>query len=176
MSEATDEIPTSNKILFSAAHPNPGPLPGLEPWSLFGDVIGAIWAAPTTAIGLGLGTLGYAIDHIFGDGNATISFGNGGILFQNNPLMFNGTALTLGNAQIFSGLANDLIDPNNPSLGTFGAYEYTLTQQAGILGPFFLAIYVGGSLVAIINGDRPLGPGNPLERGPYGDPPSPWGG
>lgn len=147
-----------------------------DPYSLgfFSSLAKAVWAAPNTIIGGTIGMVGFLADHVFGDGNATITFGNGGIMFENNPLMVNGSALTLGNAQIYYGLGSDLINPNDPSAGTFADHEFAHTQQAGMLGPFFLAVYFGGALVAIFNGHHPLGPGNPLESGPYGYPPSPW--
>lgn len=153
-----------DKVLFSAAHPNPGPFPGGEAWRLLGDAIGAVWAAPTTVVGLGLGTLGYAIDHVFGDGNATISSTGFTLQFGNNPLMLDGTALTLGNVQIFS-----VEVTGNPDII---AHENAHTGQSNLLGPFYLIVWAGGAMIAGFGGHDPFGEHNPMEHGPYSTPPT----
>ncbi len=144
-------------------------------FSSIGNALGSLWGSGNTAIGAIIGLAGFAYSHVFGDGEATIRFGNGGIMFENNPFMQPGSALTLGQAQIYFGSSTDPVNPNNPNGPTLADHELQHTIQSSLLGPFFLPAYGLGALITFLGGYNPLGPSNPLEEGPYDDPPSPFG-
>ncbi|MEE9272491.1 MAG: hypothetical protein V3U57_04395 [Robiginitomaculum sp.] len=150
----------------SGGHINGQHDPSLLAAGILGDIGGAIWGGVNSVIGLGIGFTGFAIDHAFGNGDATISISGSTIQFGNNPLMVSGSALTLGNVQIYSvGLTG--------KPGTI-AHENAHTKQSNMLGPFYLIAWAGGAILAGINGGSPFGEGNPMERGPYSNPPTPF--
>ncbi len=96
-------------------------------------------------------------------------------MFENNPFVRNGTALTLGQAQIYCGSSSDPVNPRDPNSSTLAEHELQHTIQSSLLGPFFLPAYGLGALITFLGGNNPLGPSNPLEGGPYDDPPTPFG-
>jgi RHS repeat-associated protein len=127
------------------------------------SVIGKIWNAPNTLVGLIWGAIGLP----FG---AEVSIGNNAIQFENHPFMFG--AITLGNTVCYSRNAC----PNCPGLpnGTFGDHERQHTYQGELLGPLYLPSNILGLGSGILfNGDS-HGPANWNERGPQASPPSPW--
>lgn len=126
----------------------------------FGDAAGTLWAFPNTVIGAVIGFAGYGIDHIFGDGDASITF-NGHLLFGNNPFVTGNAAITFGDTQIYGAGGESL-----------RLHENGHSEQNEIFGPFFFPAYVLGGIFSAINGDNPFREGNPFES-PYYEVPNP---
>ncbi len=133
-----------------------------------GDAAGHIWALPNTLIGGAVGFVGFAFDYLDGSGNASITIVNGAIQFENNPFVLPGTALTLGDVQIYSGSSGDVLSNGT----TFGLHESQHSSQQHIWGVFFIPAYIGAGIEALGEPDGFFGPGNFFEAGPYGSPPS----
>lgn len=131
-----------------------------------GDVAGHLWALPNTLIGSAVGLVGFAFDYLDGSGSASIDIENGAIQFENNPLALPGTALTLGDAQIYSGNSEDILNRNTGS--TFFDHESQHSDQAHIWGVFFIPAYIGAGLEALGEPGGFFGSGNFFETGPYG--------
>lgn len=104
-----------------------------------------------------------------------ISFGNNAIQFTNNPLHSSGVATTVGNAIIYGG--------GQATPANYGAHEAAHTIQGQWLGPAYLPAHIltrvagviaspfnSSSFQSAIVGDL----NNPLETGPYSNPPKPW--
>lgn len=126
-------------------------------WSTFVSVLGKVWNAPNTAIGLTWGFLGVP----FG---ATVSRGNNAIQFTNHPFMPFG-AITLGNVIVYpSDLGPDLV----------GQHEQAHTKQGQLTGPLYLPLNIIGIGISIIADGVYDGPLNFMEVGPKCDPSRPW--
>ncbi len=129
------------------------------------NVMGKIWNAPNTAIGLGIGLLGLPL-------GATISFGNNAIQIENIPLMFLG-ALTLGNTTNYN--------PNMSPL-TSGLHESMHTYQGEVTGPAYLPLNFVGMTASLftypvisLRGPSPVhGAANFMEIGPQAEPARVW--
>lgn len=135
-----------------------------------GEGAGALWSLPNTAIGFLVGGAGYAFDHVFGDGSAQVSFGNGTITFTDDP--FNVSATTLGHVVIVGEFYSD---PRNNSLSSTLAHEGAHVTQGDQLGPFYLPSNLLGGLAGLVfDGGNWHGPANWNEVGPQLNPPTPW--
>jgi len=115
------------------------------------NIVGKIWTAPNTAIGLIWGGVGYAAGLLPGVSMPTISFGNNAIQFENHPLMKFG-AIAFGNAISY---AKDY-GPNRTgdSYGrktNNGLHEKGHTYQYQLLGPLFLPIYFSSGGISARN-------------------------
>ena len=112
------------------------------------DVVGKLWTLPNTILGTAYGLSGYVVGNVakvFGlvGARPTISFGNNAIQFQNNPLIRDREALTIGNTISYG---------NKISPSQFGAYgdptvnvglherEHTFQYQK--YGPLFFPAYL----------------------------------
>lgn len=82
------------------------------------DAAGSVWNLANTVIGFAVGGAGYALDHVFGDGSAQVSFGNGTITFTDDPI--NVSAMTLDHTIIVGEFYSD---PQNNSLPSTLAHE-----------------------------------------------------
>jgi len=126
-------------------------------WSTTLSVLGKVWNAPNTAIGLTWGFLGVPF-------SAKVGCGNNAIQFSNHPFMPFG-AITLGNAIIYpSDLGPDLA----------GHHERAHTIQGELIGPLYLPLNIIGIGISIIADGVYNGPLNFMEIGPNCDPPRPW--
>jgi len=157
---------------------------------LVGDVLGKVWNAPNTAIGLGYGLAGYAAGQLNrlrpGDqpNDPRIRVGNNAVEFVNNPFG-GGSAITLGNTVTYS---EDPYDPNNKRWKQyredFGQdvrdHERQHTYQGQQLGPLYLPSNLIGGLSGLLLdrdefGQRDWhGAHNWNERGPQNATPRPW--
>lgn len=133
---------------------------------------GKLWAAPTTALGLVLGGLGWAL------GGAAPSIGNNALEFRGNKLIRPFTpAITIGHVICY---VSAKPDPRTQ------AHERQHTYQAELLGPAYLPAHVVFQLIAYgfsffdrsrrytDTNDRVHSPANLLETGPMSHPPRPW--
>jgi hypothetical protein len=139
------------------------------------DLIGKVWNLPNTVIGVPVCLVGYGVGKIMGT-DPRISFGHNGVQFANNPAMFLGGAITLGNAIIYAG--NAYRDQYGVPAGSTptgdGLHEQQHTYQGQVLGPAYLP--AGGLSLLIgtlIDGDS-HGPHSFMEKGPKMTPPQPW--
>ena len=163
-------------------------------WRGVGDVLGKIWNLPNTIIGTAWGVAGMAVGGVasiawgalhvaslghwggfrwFGGG---IELGNNAIQFTNSPLHFSGFATTVGNAIIYGG--------GKATPATVGRHEGAHTIQGQWLGPLYLPAHIltraAGVIAAPFIDSSTIGSAivgdmnNPLERGPYSNPPRPW--
>ena len=136
------------------------------------SMLGKAWASPTSALGLLLGALGWAL---FG---AKPRRGNNAIEFRGNRLIAPFTsAVMIGNVIHYaSGKPDQRIQD----------HERQHTYQAEVLGPFYLPIHIALQVVAFVYSffdrsrsyrsvnDRVHSPANLLETGPMATPPRPW--
>ena len=124
------------------------------------NFLGKLWALPTTFIGLFLGFAGCCI----APRKIKIKFAHNAICFYNHPFMRGrAIALTLGNVIHFQ-------KDNDFFMGTnIAEHEKQHTLQAEVLGVLYIPLHV---IFIIIYGKNVMK--NPLERGPYSNPPRPW--
>ena len=124
------------------------------------NFIGKLWALPTTFIGLLLGFAGWSI----APRKIKIKFAHNAICFYNHPFMRGrAIALTLGNVILFQ-------KDNDFFMGTnIAEHEKQHTFQAEVLGVFYIPLHL---ICIAIYGRNVMK--NPLERGPYSNPPRPW--
>lgn len=142
-----------------------------------GSILGKIWNAPNTALGLLYGGLGYVAGKAMGT-DPHISIGGNAIEFTNNP--FGGVgAITLGNTTTYSpGLSPNDVDPETGV--PVWEHEKQHTYQGEVLGPLYLPSNLIGGLSALLfdrdkHGDRNWhGEHNWNETGPQMNPPKPW--
>jgi len=138
-----------------------------------GSIAGKVWNLPNSAIGLGVGALGYLAGwpaHWFGLQDAPgVTTGNNAVQFTHNPLMAPRSAITLGNVQVFNG------EPGDPDgTGAAGRHEEQHTYQGEQLGPLYLPSNIlGGVAGELIDGEW-HGQHNWNEAGPLDYPPTPW--
>ena len=124
------------------------------------NILRKLWALPTTFIGIFIGFAGCCI----APRKIKIKFVHNAICFYNHPFMLGrAIALTLGNVILFQ-------KDNDFFMGTnIAEHEKQHTLQAEVLGVFYIPLH----LVFIIIFGRNFME-NPLERGPYSNPPRPW--
>ena len=139
-------------------------------------LLGKVWNAPNTAIGLVVGGLGIP----FG---AEPHFGNNALQFEKPPFMFGGD-ITLGNVICYRKdiTSKKPLFENSPF--NFGDHEWQHTKQGEQLGPFYFPAYAMFGLGSLLNGGEFFGLGNRMETGPYlpetgpvigpPQPPRPW--
>ena len=122
------------------------------------NIIGKLWALPTTVLGLIYALIGSCF------GKVRIRIAHNAICFYNHPFMHGrAIALTLGNVILFQ-------QDNDYFLGiNIAEHEKQHTLQAEVLGIFYIPLHI---LCIVIYRKNVLQ--NPLERGPYSDPPRPW--
>lgn len=124
------------------------------------NIIGKLWALPTTIVfGITAGVLGVCI----APRRVKIRLEHNAICFYNHPFMRGRSiALTLGNVILFQ--QNDFF------MGfDIAEHEKQHTLQAEALGVFYIPLHIICLAVYGRNFMR-----NPLERGPYSNPPRPW--
>ena len=135
-------------------------------------MIGKVWAAPTSAVGLLLGGLGWAL------GGARPRLGNNAIEFHGNILIRPFTsAITIGHVICYVHSSPDCYTQE---------HERQHTYQAELLGPAYLPAHIVFQLIGYgfsffdrsrrytDTNDRVHSPANLLETGPMCDPPRPW--
>ena len=124
------------------------------------NCLGKLWALPTTFIGIFIGFAGLCI----AQRKIKIKFTHNAICFYNHPFMRGrAIALTLGNVILFQ-------KDNDFFMGTnIAEHEKQHTLQAEVLGVLYIPLHV---IFIIIYGRNVMK--NPLERGPYSNPPRPW--
>lgn len=144
------------------------------------SILGKVWNAPNTAIGLGYGLLGYGVGKVMGK-NPHIGLGQNAVQFTNNP--FGGvSAITLGNATVWNG---DPYDPKDarwhengqPALEnghSIPDHEEQHTRQGERLGPLYLPSNLFGGAYSLLRDHEWRGDSNWNERGPEANPPRPW--
>lgn len=122
------------------------------------NIIGKLWALPTTVLGLAYALSGYC------SGKVRIRIAHNAICFYNHPFMRGrATALTLGNVILFQ-------QDNDYFMGiNIAEHEKQHTLQAEVLGIFYIPLHI---ICIVIYRKNVLQ--NPLERGPYSNPPRPW--
>lgn len=150
------------------------------------DVVGKLFNAPNTALGVTYGALGQAvgeIGHAVGlqEKRPKVFLRDNALQFTNNP--FGGVgAITIGNATVWR---DDPYDPQDRRWHTNGApdlekghtypeHETQHTYQGERLGPLYLPYNIAGGLNALAHGQDWHGSANWAERGPQGQPPQPW--
>lgn len=148
---------------------------GLDGGGRPGSLLGKIWNAPNTAVGVGLGLTGHVLGTLMGR-KPRIAFDHNAIEFIDNP-MGGFSAMTLGNAILYGRSRPESPDVNG--LPTWvGEREHTF--QGETLGPAYLPLHVLGGLYSLARDrdetGKPFwhGEHNWLEVGPHSDHPSPW--
>jgi hypothetical protein len=155
------------------------------------DVVGALFNAPNTAVGLTYGSLGQAVGEIaFQAGLQAkaprVVRGPERTEFTNNPLA-NPGAITIGATTSYFDDPYDPVDRarhwarREAKEGhSVQEHEWQHTIQGRQLGPLYLPSNVAGGLTALILDRDELGrpdwhgPHNWNERGPQGAPARPW--
>jgi hypothetical protein len=147
-------------------------------WQGVGKVVGGIWNAPNTLIGLLYGGIGHGIGELLGT-DPEVGVADGQIQFRNNPLT--STAITFGRVGVFS--SGSPPTDRGPSGATIGVEEFQHTRQGNVLGPLYLPAHLAFGTASVIQqaagGNFNLvrawhGPVNILETGPHTPPPRPW--
>ena len=124
------------------------------------NFIGKLWALPTTFIGLLLGFAGWSI----APRKIKLRLAHNAICFYNHPFMRGrAIALTLGNVILFQKGTDFFMGTN------IAEHEKQHTYQAEALGVFYSPLHL---ICIAIYGRNVMK--NPLERGPYSNPPRPW--
>jgi hypothetical protein len=141
-----------------------------------GSIVGKIWNAPNTAVGLGYGALGYLAGWPskwlgLQEDPPGITTGNNAVQFTHSPFMAPGAGITLGNAQVFAGEPSDRAKANTP---TIGQHEEQHTYQGQQLGPLYLPSNILGGIAGLLIDGSWHGPHNWNEVGPQQNPPVPW--
>lgn len=151
-------------------------------WDVTKDIVGKLWNAPNTALGLLYGGAGMVVGqarHLMGKQPAPgVHWRDNAFRFTNNP--FGGAgALTLGNTTTWNG---DPYDPNDQAWQAKAReeghpipdHERQHTYQGEQLGPLYLPSNLLGGLNALAHGENWWGKHNWNERGPQSNPPRPW--
>lgn len=124
--------------------------------SLVGELIGRVWSLPNTIIGFLYGSLSLP----FG---ASLHFVDGVMQFRNMPSGLMGSAMSLGDVNLF-GVGHPPSSDNNMGLGvSVGMEERLHSIQARILGPLYLPAHIAAGTISSLT---PLG----LARFPFVDP------
>ena len=154
-------------------------------------VLGKLWNAPNTAVGLVYGVLGLGagvLAHALGRApKPKVFWRDNALQFTNNP--FGGLgAITLGNTTTWTGDPYDPADRTWHDNGlprrephaageaghTYPEHEIQHTYQGELLGPLYLPSNLLGGLYAVLRGEGWHGPSNWNERGPQSPSPTPW--
>lgn len=144
------------------------------------SIVGKLWNAPNTAIGLGYGLIGHGVGKVMGM-DPRIGLGRNAVQFTNNP--FGGvSAITLGNATVWNGDPNDPTDTRWHENGrpivenghSFPDHEEQHTRQGEQLGPFYLPSNIAGGLYAMVRDKEWHGNSNWNEAGPMSPESRPW--
>ena len=124
---------------------------------------GKIWALPTTCIGLAVALLPLP----FSSKRIRIKIGHNAICFYDHPFL-SGSAcgLTIGNVILFQHDSDHFMGVD------IAEHEKQHTLQAEILGIFYLPAHILCLIWYMLIKKKPLE--NPLERGPYSNPPRPF--
>lgn len=143
-----------------------------------GSIAGKIWNAPNSLIGLGFGSLGYLAgwpSYLLGlqEKPPEILAGSNALQFTDSPLMAPGSAITLGNVEVFKGKPTDQLKKGPPPT-LFGEHEEPHTYQGELLGPLYLPSNILGGLAGLLIDGSWHGPHNWNEVGPQQYPPVPW--
>ena len=122
--------------------------------------LGKLWALPVTLLfGFTVGLIGACI----APRKVKIRFAHNAICFYNHPFMRGAAiALTLGNVILFQKNDDFFMGIN------IAEHEKQHTLQAELLGIFYIPLHI---ICIAIYGKTAI---NPLERGPYSQPPKPW--
>lgn len=147
------------------------------------NIVGKVWNAPNTALGLAFGGAGYVLGQAnrlrpTDQPNPGIRFGHNAVEFIHSPLTPAG-ALTLGNTVSYAG---DPYDPNDKVWGNYKSerghkvqeHERQHTIQGEQLGPLYLPSNIAGGVLGLIRDGDWHGPSNWNERGPNLPEPQPW--
>ncbi|HEY3191112.1 MAG TPA: RHS repeat-associated core domain-containing protein, partial [Solirubrobacteraceae bacterium] len=127
-------------------------------------VVGKLWNAPNTLLGLLWGAVGLP----FG---ARVGVGHNALEFTNHPFMGD-AAVTLGNTISYG----SELGPEALLLGDVpvGAHELQHTLQGQLLGPLYLPSNALGGVAAVVRNGYWHGSYNWNEVGPQSMPPRPW--
>lgn len=155
------------------------------------NIVGKIWNAPNTLIGVAYGAMGIAAGLVVwvsgGGRRPKVVWRDNALQFTNNP--FGGVgAITLGNTTTWRGDPYDPLDrdwhcdgvprlephPAGEPGHTYLQHELQHTYQGELLGPFYLPSNLLGGLNAVLRGEGWHGPSNWNERGPQRPTPVPW--
>ena len=124
------------------------------------NIIRKLWALPATLIGMTAGLIGVC----FAPHKVRICIAHNAICFYNHPFMRgNAIAVTLGNVILFQKDTDYFAGLN------IAEHEKQHTLQAEVLGIFYIPLHI---ICIVIYRKNVLQ--NPLERGPYSNPPRPW--
>ena len=150
------------------AYVNNDPVNWVDPWGLSAsdqkgnekpsvgqvvlDIIGKIWAAPMTAIGIVTGTVLTGVSIITGNGGS-IGIANNAIYFTSFSNSDKGGAITFGNAIIYVGANKDSPAPCYDGNGkvNLGRHEEAHTYQYQQLGIFTIPLII---VSAVDNGGQ----------------------
>jgi hypothetical protein len=176
----SDNDPSTTPVLQA---PTASPSSARTPdYGAMADILGKIWNAPNTLLGLLYGGAGTIAGEAMGT-HPRISIGNNAVQFRNNPFIKDG-ALTLGNTTIwkkdpYSSSDDYWHDANGAPLlegaHTYPQHERPHTIQGQQLGPLYLPSNLLGGALGLIRDSDWHGPSNWNETGPKSDPPKPWG-
>lgn len=143
------------------------------------DVAGKIWAAPSTAIGLLVGSLGYAAQWSLYETGLTDNAPQ--VRVRNNAIEFvhnvggGVSAITFGNVELFGQSNPDGPDWGNAALAhTTEDHEVQHTYQSELLGPLYLPAAALSLLLGTVIDGYSHGPHAFMEVGPQRDRPSKW--
>ncbi|MFO1318364.1 MAG: hypothetical protein U1F52_02000 [Burkholderiales bacterium] len=136
------------------------------------DLVGKLWALPTTLAGLALLAAG-VVACIGLRRKGSVHIGYNAIAFTGHP--FVGTAIALGNVVTYG--RQPACQPDSvrrPSGRCLAHEEMQHTIQAQWLGPLYLPAHLVFGVAALILHGRWHGPANLLEAGPHAREPRPW--
>ncbi|MDB5422840.1 MAG: repeat protein [Phenylobacterium sp.] len=147
------------------------------------DVVGALFNAPNTAVGVAYGSVGDAVgEAAYAMGLAKkrpqMAFRDGAVEFTDNP--FGGvSAITIGDSTTYKGNPYDPRDgywARDRRANGYPVWEHEKQHriQGRQLGPLYLPSNLAGGLNALVRDGEWHGPSNWNERGPQLNPPRPW--
>jgi RHS repeat-associated protein len=144
-----------------------------SPGTPINNIAGKVWGAPTSAIGLLIGSVGNLVN-VFAGGEVTIDWDKDSIIFYDNPFQKAfGTTTTFGNVICYKHKETDV---KNKFQGTT-AHENEHVKQSAILGPAYLPLHIGAGLNSSYHNSSSQDPwhaDNWLEEGPEEKPRNPW--
>ena len=146
------------------------------------EIVGRLFNAPNTALGLGYGSIGQAAGDVAYElglqaARPRITSRGGRTEFLNNP--FGGlSAITIGDATTYKGNPYVRGGGWDNYRAVYGQdiqdHEYQHVLQGRQLGPLYLPSNVLGGFLAVAKGQGWHGDANWNERGPNSNPPRPW--
>ncbi len=168
-------------------------------WRGLRGVLGRIWNAPNTALGLAYGAAGMAVGAAGSAAWGAVyvaTFGRyggfkwlgGGVMFGDGQIQFTGSPLQRGLGWVFTGggsgaitLGDVGIYPRgfgpgsiNPTGQSVGLEESFHSRQGRIFGPLYLPANVLGGILGLVGNGSWHGPSNFMEVGPHSVPPRVW--